>query len=415
MTAIVDRASSGNVAAEDRQVQVRFDTRLPNHLKVPSTPYAVPARLTRYGLSEVVNTILGLEKVQPFDFLVDGELVRSSLEKLLISKGLSAESILVVEYIPAVVPPEPKQSIVHDDWVSAVDGSLAWVILTGSYDSIGRVWDAAGTCRCTLSGHRDAITAIAVPLEADSKKGGQKTAGIVRAYTGHTASVQCVAASPSGQEMASGSWDTSIRLWRVEADPAAAEEQAKDDAKKKRRADSNGGAHSIASAAPQVEARATLEGHTQCVSSVAWPDSDSLYSASWDHSLRSWDASTGSKAVLSLSVGGDGSALLATGGADSILRIWDTRAAESTAPVQQLLSHRGWITSVKWAKGSAHHLLSASHDGSIKLWDTRTKIPLYSLDAHTDKVLCADWWSNNTVISGGADSKLAIQSPVDLR
>lgn len=43
---------------EDNQIQVKFVTKLPEALRVPPTPFAVPARLTRYGLSEVINTIL---------------------------------------------------------------------------------------------------------------------------------------------------------------------------------------------------------------------------------------------------------------------------------------------------------------------------------------------------------------------
>ena len=46
--------------ADERQVQVKFSTQLPATLRVPATSFSVPAGLTRYGLSEVVNTLLGL-------------------------------------------------------------------------------------------------------------------------------------------------------------------------------------------------------------------------------------------------------------------------------------------------------------------------------------------------------------------
>jgi WD40 repeat protein len=37
----------------------------------------------------------------------------------------------------------------------------------------------------------------------------------------------------------------------------------------------------------------TLVGHTQSVSSLAWPEHKTIYSASWDHSVRLWDVETG--------------------------------------------------------------------------------------------------------------------------
>jgi hypothetical protein len=47
-------------AATERVVQVRFTTKLPPQLRVVATPFSVPAKLTRYGLSDVVNSLLGL-------------------------------------------------------------------------------------------------------------------------------------------------------------------------------------------------------------------------------------------------------------------------------------------------------------------------------------------------------------------
>ncbi|MCO5547838.1 hypothetical protein L7F22_001290 [Adiantum nelumboides] len=107
---------------EERQIQVRFATKLPPELRVASTPFSLPAHLTRYGLSEVINALLGSEKPQPFDFLVDGELLRTSLEQLLLTNKLSAESILNVEYAYAVGPPKREKSSEHKDWVSAITG-----------------------------------------------------------------------------------------------------------------------------------------------------------------------------------------------------------------------------------------------------------------------------------------------------
>lgn len=37
---------------------------------------------------------------------------------------LVQETTLTIEYVPAIAPPDPQEPRVHDDWVSAVDGSF---------------------------------------------------------------------------------------------------------------------------------------------------------------------------------------------------------------------------------------------------------------------------------------------------
>ena len=65
---------------------------------------------------------------------------------------------------------------------------------------------------------------------------------------------------------------------------------------------------------------------------------------------------------------------------------------ESSMVQATLSSHQGWVVSVIWRPDSDHQLLSGSYDGSLKLWDVRSgKSPLYTITAHTGKVLCADW------------------------
>ncbi|RVW82730.1 Ribosome biogenesis protein WDR12-like [Vitis vinifera] len=171
----------GDVEETSRRVQVRFTTKLQSPFKTPPTSIAIPSNLTRMGLSAIVNNLLKSGnpdwKPEPFDFLIDGELVRMSLEQFLIAKGISAEKILEIEYIKAVAPRKQEEPSLHDDWVSAVDGSNPGFILTGCYDGLGRnliiqaipiiydstfsrLWKAAGSCTHILEGHNDAITSV---------------------------------------------------------------------------------------------------------------------------------------------------------------------------------------------------------------------------------------------------------------
>nr|GEX15912.1 ribosome biogenesis protein WDR12 homolog [Tanacetum cinerariifolium] len=121
------------------------------------------------------------------------------------------------------------------------------------------------------------------------------------------------------------------------------------------------------------EAVSTLVGHTQSVSSVVWPEHGTIYSASWDHSIRRWDVETGKdtlnmycgKAINCIDVGGESSALIAGGGSDPILR-----------------------------------------DGKLMLWDLRTAWPLAKIESHEDKVLAADWWNGDSVNGKIDDSSL---------
>lgn len=144
--------------------------------------------------------------------------------------------------------------------------------------------------------------------------------------------------------------------------------------------------------------------------------------------VRRWDAAVGSsvdtyngsKAVCSVASSSASPDVVAFGSADRCLRLWDTRArqGESLAVRTHHGSHTNWVTAVAWSPTSQHHLATASHDGTVKMWDVRSGVPLGTLADHTDKVLCVGWVGGGvgggaapgsvSLLSGGADCQLRL-------
>ena len=54
----------------------------------------------------------------PFDFLINGTFLTSTLEDYLQQNGLSFESNITLQYVRSLIPPKYEASFEHDDWVS---------------------------------------------------------------------------------------------------------------------------------------------------------------------------------------------------------------------------------------------------------------------------------------------------------
>ncbi|KAL3144301.1 hypothetical protein ABBQ32_004065 [Trebouxia sp. C0010 RCD-2024] len=434
--------------AEETQVSVKFVTQLQEQYRVPQDVLNVPAKVTRLGLSQVVNSLLGLEPAQAFDFLIAGELLRQPLEKFLLAHSVSTETVLNVEYFKAVIPPRLKKQLPHDDWVSAIACSSTNAVLTGSYDGILRLWNCCGQLSSSTQAHSKGINAVAIlpaaqgplalsaakdhsvrlwsapAMQATSPAEVQQAATCLAVYKGHTNAVEDVAASPSGTAFCSGAWDGNVHIWRTGREVVtAAEEAAMAPAtagkavSRKRKLESSADAGNAMAEGPLQEApMGQLQGHSQCVSGVVWPDQDSIYSGSWDYSVRRWDAQTlvntdthNSNKALYCIAAVAGSASVAYGGADRAWRLWDRRQSrKEDMGVKTFSSHSDWITSIALSEHSEYHVLTSSYDKTAKLWDTRTAIPLHTLVGHTDKVLCSGWCEDKRIATGGADCKLLL-------
>lgn len=275
----------------------------------------------------------------------------------------------------------------------------------------------------------DADTAVSKPLWSAGSHGG---------------SVNSIDVSPNGKLFASGAWDSKVMLWTcavpgregvVDEDGVVHEfgggsdqEDGDDDddddeskrSNKRRRGDSGSG--KIKNKTPI----ATLSGHSAAVSAVSWADVGTVWSGSWDHSLRSWDVQTGVEkssmsgpqvvTCLDVQVKEDGgSGLIVTGGPDNVVRVWDPRnAAESANLVTATLhSHSQWVSGVRWLPGSSYHFASISYDKTVKVWDVRARVPLATIageKAKRGKLFGVDWHLGETVIAGGEDGRVRLTS-----
>ena len=112
----------------------------------------------------------------------------------------------------------------------------------------------------------------------------------------------------------------------------------------------------------------------------------------------------GQPAVMSLDVSLS-AGLIASAHTDHTLRLWDSRLQQAALRVR--LPHPGWVSGVKWCPHSAHLLATSCYDGSVRIWDVRSTIPLHETKAHAGaKALCVEWDGADRLVSGGSDAKL---------
>ena len=438
-------ATRATAAAAVTETRVSFHTKHVEY-RIPEAELALPTRLARYGLSEVVNHLLGRETPVPFEFLHLGRIVTGSLRDLIARLQLSTENVVFIEYQPAMSAPEQgPPSFEAPDWISCIDGGINNCCIVGCYDGIARVLDRDSlTTELGSTGsvwHTAPIKAVALVNADDGAlaiTGSQDHTVVVwkadlsgvdgasgkctltpRAVgAAHEGEVSCIAVDPERKFVCSGSWDKTAMLWSLLASDddesstnVVNQADGTDERSQKRQ-------KIEVEVPPRLKSVAMFEGHKDAVTGVAWASTRSLFTGSLDHNIVSWDVEAGeqlnvlygSKAVTDLDYN-PRCAMLASSHPDHIVRVWDPRVgANEVAPIV-LKSHTGWVTSVRWSNDSEWYLTSVSHDSTIKVWDTRSSLPLHTITkAHSGKkILCVDWSHSSEILSGGTDNKTSCQ------
>lgn len=177
---------------------------------------------------------------------------------------------------------------------------------------------------------------------------------------GHAEAVVSINFSPDGSQLASGSGDTTVRLWDLNTET------------------------------PHF----TLSAHKQWVLCVAWsPDGKKLASACKAGVIIIWDPETGKQIGKPLTghkkwINGlswepyhqnPDCRRVASAGTDGDVRIWDTVLSQCVFTIG---GHTGSVTSVKW--GGNGLIFTSSKDRTVKMWkaDNGTLCKTFSGHAH---------------------------------
>ena len=62
-------------------------------------------------------------------------------------------------------------------------------------------------------------------------------------------------------------------------------------------------------------------------------------------------------------------------------------AAVKLAAEHKMASHKSLVTDLSWSPRDGHLLASSSQDGTVKVWDLRSSVPLHTTTSHQEAVL----------------------------
>ena len=303
------------------------------------SPRFYPAGTGRVSIQLKVRASDGLHQVILFVETREPHSAAGSLE-VKACRGFAGEREAIVEFdydgvIPSAVFSSLSEPPVHPIFIMAVDteGNVS-------------AWEAEAFSLRELSPHR------------------------IATLGGHTGSVRSVAFSPDSTMLASGSQDSTIKLWDIAT----------------------------------KENIATLR-HTHRVRSVAFStDSKTLVSGAHDGTVRLWDIATKENIAIleehtrSVQVAfSPDSTMLASGSQDSTIKLWDIATKENIATLRH--THR--VRSVAFSPDSKT-LASGSSDRTVKLWDIATGRNVATLERHTRPVYSVAFSPDGTMLASGA-------------
>jgi WD40 repeat protein len=160
--------------------------------------------------------------------------------------------------------------------------------------------------------------------------------------------------------------------------------------------------------------RHILSGHSSPVDGCAiTPDGATIVSASWDDTLKVWDAASGderltltghSDSVDDCAISADGS-IIVSASSDKTLKVWAARTGDE---LMTLAGHTDIVEGCAISADGAT-VVSASRDETLKVWDARTGAERFTLTGHVGHVMDCDISPDGSaIVSAGTDGTLRV-------
>ncbi|MFN6448367.1 MAG: WD40 repeat domain-containing protein [Nostoc sp. DedSLP05] len=197
---------------------------------------------------------------------------------------------------------------------------------------------------------------------------------------GHEQEVNCLAFSPDGKFIASGSSDSTVCLWNINGNPTAQ----------------------------------FLLGHEQEVNCLAFsPDGNFIVSGSIDGILCLWDLQSNlitlpwqghEEGVIAVAFSSNGDSIVSVG-FDGTVCLWDLQGNAITQPWR---GHKEGVISVTFSPNS-DFIISVGFDGTVCLWDLQGNTITQPWHKHEAKIICVAFSPDRKfIVSGSSDSTVRL-------
>jgi WD40 repeat protein len=198
---------------------------------------------------------------------------------------------------------------------------------------------------------------------------------------GHKNIISCLAFSPDGRRIASGSFDHTVRLWDVQAGAAVG---------------------------------APLVGHSRDITCLTFsPDGQGIASAASD-GIRLWDTVAGTAVIIFLHIKDQATCLsfsltgqLLYSGSSNRIQVWDAKSG--AAVCEHTFQHSDVVKCLSFSPDGLR-VATASPDNTIQLWNTETGAAVGTpLVGHTSSILCLSFsLDGRMIVSASEDNTIRL-------